>query len=179
MSGSWVSPKLRVGPSFIAGVGTFAQDFIKKDEVVIVQGGRILPNAAILADALSQHCFQVAPGLSICPLEMTKLNLDGVFHVNHSCDPSCGFSGQIVLVARRDIAAGEEITYDYVMTDVGDLDVEVEPIHCACGSSLCRKLVTGEDWRSSELRKRYRGYLSHFVAQRSGETTLPKPESSL
>ncbi|WP_432987337.1 SET domain-containing protein-lysine N-methyltransferase [Dactylosporangium sp. CA-233914] len=32
---------------------------------------------------------------------------------NHGCDPSLWWSGPYTLVARRDIAAGEELTNDY------------------------------------------------------------------
>jgi hypothetical protein len=32
--------------------------------------------------------------------------------INHSCEPSVGFAGNIVLVAMRDISAGEELTTD-------------------------------------------------------------------
>jgi SET domain-containing protein len=33
--------------------------------------------------------------------------------LNHSCEPNVGVQGQIVFVAMRDIAAGEELTLDY------------------------------------------------------------------
>lgn len=35
--------------------------------------------------------------------------------INHSCDPNCGFDAVDtgLLIAKRDIQAGEEITYDY------------------------------------------------------------------
>ena len=36
--------------------------------------------------------------------------------INHSCDPNCeteDMSGRIFVVAIRDIAAGEELTYEY------------------------------------------------------------------
>jgi len=36
---------------------------------------------------------------------------------NHSCEPNIGVQGQIVYVAMRDIAPGEELTHDWAMTD--------------------------------------------------------------
>jgi len=37
--------------------------------------------------------------------------------INHSCEPNVGFAGNVVLVAMRDIEAGEELTTDYAMFD--------------------------------------------------------------
>ncbi len=65
-----------------------------------------------------------------------------MLYTNHSCDPNVAIQGQIVLVAMRDIALGEELTIDWATTD--DLDYEIE---CNCGSSGCRGSVTGKDWK--------------------------------
>ncbi len=37
---------------------------------------------------------------------------------NHSCDPNLAVQGQIVFVALRDIAAGEELTHDWKKTEL-------------------------------------------------------------
>jgi uncharacterized protein len=84
-----------------------------------------------------------------------------MMHLNHSCDPNLGLQGQIVFVAFRDIAAGEELTIDYAMTD--DEPYEME---CQCGSATCRKLITGADWQKPELQKKYDGYFSWFIQRR-------------
>lgn len=67
--------------------------------------------------------------------------------VNHSCDPNCGVranpaAGGFDFVARRPIAAGEEITFDYAMRNYA---IEHFPSRCLCASELCRGTVTG--WR--------------------------------
>jgi hypothetical protein len=82
-------------------------------------------------------------------------------HLNHSCEPNLGLQGQVVFVAMRGIAAGEELTIDYAMTD--DEPYEME---CQCGSGTCRKLITGTDWRKPELQKKYDGYFSWFIQRR-------------
>ena len=69
-------------------------------------------------------------------------------------------------VAIRDIAAGEELTIDYAMTD--DEPYEME---CQCGSETCRKLITGTDWQKPELQKKYDGYFSWFILRRMHPTT--------
>ncbi len=67
--------------------------------------------------------------------------------VNHSCDPNCGVRPNpdvdgFDFVARRPIAAGEEITFDYAMRNYA---IEHFPPVCRCGTQLCRGRVTG--WR--------------------------------
>jgi len=88
-------------------------------------------------------------------------------YFNHSCDPNCGFRGQIFLVAMRDIAPGEEVTFDYAMivspSEYSDIVFEME---CGCGSEHCRKNITEEDWRLPELRKRYSGFFSQYLEDR-------------
>ncbi|HYE96390.1 MAG TPA: SET domain-containing protein [Rubricoccaceae bacterium] len=42
---------------------------------------------------------------------------DNARYMNHADDPNCDDSGQVITVARRDIAAGEELTCDYRLFD--------------------------------------------------------------
>ena len=37
---------------------------------------------------------------------------------------------------------------------------------CGCGAKLCRKRVTGNDWRLPELWQRYDGYFSTYLERR-------------
>ena len=85
----------------------------------------------------------------------------GMMHLNHSCDPNLGVQGQIVFVALRDITAGEELTFDYAMTD--DEPYEME---CNCRVSGCRKVITGADWMQGDLQRKYNGYFSWFIQRR-------------
>jgi uncharacterized protein len=59
-------------------------------------------------------------------------------HANHSCTPnaeSTNVKGGIWLRARRLIAKGEEITYDYGYSFRDD------PVPCLCGSSECPGVI--------------------------------------
>jgi len=59
---------------------------------------------------------------------------------NHSCDPTAGFvDGRPVLFALRDIAAGEEVTWDYSTS----LSERGWTLDCRCGSLKCRGTVRG------------------------------------
>jgi len=70
---------------------------------------------------------------------------------NHSCDPNLWCADAYTLEARRPIVAGEEVTSDDgTSTGVADFTMA-----CSCRSSLCRGVITGEDWRRPELQARY------------------------
>jgi len=85
-------------------------------------------------------------------------------YINHSCDPNVWMSDEVTLVARRDIAVGEELTIDYCLFE-GD-ESHVPPWTCRCGSALCRGRFTGRDWRRRDLQERYRGHFSPFIEAR-------------
>lgn len=94
---------------------------------------------------------------------------------NHSCDPNSGFSGQIFLVAMRDIRAGEEVTFDYAMTvsESGGSDM-VFCLHCTCGSPLCRRMITEQDWMLPELQERYRGFFSPYIQDKIAHLNMAR-----
>jgi uncharacterized protein len=56
---------------------------------------------------------------------------------NHSCEPNAGVSGDRFLVALRDIAAAEEIQFDYSTT----MSATGCTIDCRCGRPRCRRLI--------------------------------------
>ncbi|MBS0409988.1 MAG: hypothetical protein JSR86_08745 [Proteobacteria bacterium] len=58
--------------------------------------------------------------------------------VAHGCDPNGRISFRLMaLVARRDIAAGELVTTDYLATESAIAD----PFDCHCGAANCRRRV--------------------------------------
>ena len=165
---SWVNPKITIKDIGKKGIGSFANIPISKDEVVVVQGGRIMDYKDIEESdykLFCDHCFQIENNLLICPVEPTREKLDGVFQVNHSCNPTCGFQGQIVLVAMRDIQVGEEITYDYAMTDANWHNVTCTEMTCLCSAENCRHIITGEDWKRKDLQEKYKGFFSTFIQE--------------
>jgi hypothetical protein len=97
--------------------------------------------------------------------------------VNHSCDPSAGMSGQVCLVARRALRPGDEVCYDYCMTDGSDYD----EFECACGAATCRRVIRGTDWTRAELQQTYEGYFSPYLEARirKQRRLLPAPRSPL
>jgi len=83
--------------------------------------------------------------------------------INHSCEPNCGAGNATQIVAMRDIEPGEELTFDYAMTDGSDYD----EFECLCGSHMCRGTVRGSDWRRRSLHVRYRGFISPYLSRRA------------
>jgi hypothetical protein len=72
--------------------------------------------------------------------------------MNHSCDPNTWFVDDTLMVARRDIKKGEEVTYDYATSETAESFV----LHCKCGTPNCRKAVRGTDYRMNEaVREQY------------------------
>lgn len=64
-------------------------------------------------------------------------------YLNHSCDPNCfvdEIKGRVWLFAERNIAAGEELVWDYSLYD------DIEPAPCHCGSRRCRGTMYSREW---------------------------------
>jgi D-alanine-D-alanine ligase-like ATP-grasp enzyme len=79
--------------------------------------------------------------------------------INHSCNPNAWIEG-LDLVARRTIAAGDEITVEYATFVAGT----GESFDCRCGAEECRGRVSPEDWQLPEIRRRYGQHCSAYVA---------------
>jgi hypothetical protein len=174
MVASWITPKARKGiESGIAGRGLFATEPIGAGEVVAVKGGHIVTTEQMdqLPDPLPNSEIQIADGLHLVALSLDEYEPVMLF-INHSCDPNVGFAGNVVLVAMRDVAAGEELTTDYALFD--DYDGQMA---CRCGTAKCRRVIDGHDWQRSDLQERYRGYFSWYLQRKidSGEQPTSAP----
>jgi SET domain-containing protein len=85
--------------------------------------------------------------------DFNKLSIEWYF--NHSCEGNVGFNERGDFVARRKIEKGEELLYDYGLA-------ESNPrfrMECSCGSSNCRKIITGNDWRDTAFRENNLEYM--------------------
>jgi uncharacterized protein len=153
-SDCWLHPAAEVRPSLVAGEGLFASTHIRVGTAVSRLGGRLVTGAELrrlLSRAL--HCgggyvdtITVAEDTHLVP-PAGQTNGKG----NHSCDPNLWWAAPYTLVARRDIPAGEELTNDY-STSTGE---ENFVMPCRCGTTQCRGVVTGDDWKRPELQERY------------------------
>lgn len=163
---SYLSKKVRVVSSAINRKGAFARSRIKKGEVICVYGGHIITQAEYkkLAQAkfkaIEDYAIKVADGFYLISSKDGRLEDDDFF--NHSCNPNAGIRGHLLMVAMRDIRPGEEITYDYAMTDC-DLSYRFS---CRCGAKNCRKVITSDDWKIPALQRRYKDYFSWFIQEK-------------
>lgn len=88
----------------------------------------------------------------------------GIAHLlNHSCNPNVGVRGLFSLVTMRPIEAGEELCWDYDMSEDHDWQME-----CDCGSEHCRRLIRGFRFLPEEVRERYRGFISDWLVEKYG-----------
>src|SRR5919205_3799755 len=120
----WLHPAVEIRPSPIAGEGLFSRIPIPAGTAVSRIGGRLVSGRELrrLLDTAQQtgsgyvDTITVA-GDSHLVLPPGQPNGKG----NHSCDPNLWWTAPYTLIARRDIAAGEELTNDYA-TSTGEED---------------------------------------------------------
>lgn len=157
---SYHSPKLQPRP--IDGKGGRAlvvREPVEAGELVVVWGGEVVHASGLdsLSPAERLLTIQIEEDLYLVSAK------DGPADwVNHSCDPNCGLSGQLALVAMRRLEPGEEVCFDYAMSDGSPYD----QFECGCGAATCRGRISGDDWGRAELWKRYRGHFSPYLQRR-------------
>jgi hypothetical protein len=158
---SFLSPKCEVHSTPDRGGHTVvAREVISKGELLVVWSGTLVSGEELncMPQTVRRYSLQVEENQYLVSLS----DCEPPDYVNHSCEPNCGLSGQIALVAMRDIGVGEEISYDYAMSDGSPYD----EFNCSCGSPRCRGHVSGDDWRRSDLWRRYAGYFSPYLQRR-------------
>ncbi|MHB8778780.1 MAG: SET domain-containing protein [Anaerolineales bacterium] len=157
---SYLSSKLEGRPKADgSGNGIYTLQPINQGELVAVFGGVVYEWDAFihLPDRERSLCLQVEDRHFLVPRPIGEGD-----YVNHSCNPNAGLSGQIGLVAMRDIKTGEEVCFDYAMCDTMPYD----EFECECGSATCRGYVSGNDWQKPELQKRYAGFFAPHVQRK-------------
>jgi|SRR5438876_11799369 len=145
MQESLPSATLEFRPSSIHGMGVFGGAPIRAGTLVIEYVGE-----KIGKDESMRRC----EAGNTCIFELDdKWDIDGAAgwnparFLNHSCAPNCDaelIDGQIWIVARRDIAPGEEITFNY------GYDREAYREHpCHCGAPGCVGYMVAEEFFST------------------------------
>lgn len=156
----WASPRLagqRCGDK--GGRGVIATEPIRAGELLVVFGGAVLHHRELVELPADERrkVLQVDEDLYLYSTVESVADW-----VNHCCEPNAGLRGQLALVALRDIEAGEEISYDYAMSDGSAYD----SFRCLCGAAACRGQITGDDWKLEHLWARYDGHFSPYLASR-------------
>ncbi|KFE66537.1 SET domain-containing protein [Hyalangium minutum] len=167
---TWADERVSVKPSPIDGKGLFATRDIPEGTVLMVWGGQVVDRKTI---DYSQYRAETVVAISeaeylALPRSDTREALD--VYLNHSCDPTAWLIDEVTIVARRPIQAGEEITTEFATWF--DYEPEVsysENWACKCGSPLCRKALSAQDWRRADLQEKYAGHFSPFLERRIHE----------
>ncbi len=140
-------PGLVIRSSSIHAAGCYTARPIRKGVRVVEYDGTRLSKAE--ADSRYEgrpvtYLFACTPGIVI----------DGfgtAMFLNHSCDPNCETEqdedGRVFVCSIRDIAAGEELTYEYNLHDSDEDNQD-----CYCLAAGCR----GTMFSDRELRRRAR-----------------------
>ena len=169
MTRSYISPKLEGRFLLeIQGFGVFAKELIKKDELLCLWGGNIWTKAEFEQLPFENRSHGLQVDEELFQTYDSNETAETADYVNHSCTPNAGLRGSITLVAMRDISPGEEVCFDYAMSDGSPYD----EFQCQCGSVNCRTTITGNDWMITELQQRYRGYFSPYLQRRIEQQIL-------
>lgn len=171
------SPWVLAGDSPIHGKGLYARCDIPDGTRVIEYVGEKITKAEAERREQRRRAAQqrgAEAGVSIFQLN-GRYDLDGRVPgnvarlMNHSCQPNCradNIRGRIWLVARRDILAGEELSFDYGYA------LEHWALHpCRCGKPRCAGYIVGaaQRWR---LRRKLRD-------QRRTQSKIENPKSRI
>ena len=131
-----LDPKLAIRESAIEGRGCFARVPLSGGKKIAEYTGEKIPNAEANRRAGRRR-------LRICEID-GRWSLDGsrggngTHYINHSCEPNSYMKivyNHILVMALRDIQAGEEITIDYHSTLHSDRK------RCTCGAPSCRGTI--------------------------------------
>ena len=145
------SPRLLIRSSTIHAAGCYTLDRIPKGRRIIeYDGARISKEVAddLYADRPVTYLFSFGTRGEV---------IDGfgtAMFLNHSCDPNCETDedrGGIFIRAIRNIAAGEELVYEYNLFDSDEDDAD-----CYCGAPQCRGTMFSEEEVKRQKRRKAR-----------------------
>ena len=141
------------------GYGVFASRSYRRGEQVLATRGVLLGHQ-------TEHSIQVGLAGHLEPRFPVRL-------INHSCEPNLGVhttpQGLPDFHAFRDIQAGEQLTFDYAMTELlhvprprQELEFSLE---CWCGAATCRHQLGYYSTLPAAVKRHYAGYLSNYLLE--------------
>lgn len=154
---TWV---IRRGRSRIHGSGVYARVAIPAGYVIIEYRGERITKAESRRREIArlERVRRGGDGTTYIFRLNARHDLDGrrggnlSKYINHSCAPNCRadkIRGRILIIAERDIARGEELSFDY---GYGFRHWELNP--CRCGAAGCAGYIVaeGQRWRLRRAR---------------------------
>jgi len=161
-SGSASGRRIQTRRSTVHGNGVFAVQDLAEGETLIEYKGEVIN----WKEALRRHphdpaqpnhtfYFHIDDGRVIDG----NVNGNAARWINHSCEPNCEadeINGRVYIKALRNIAAGEELNYDYgLIIDEPYTPTLLAEFPCWCGSESCRgTLLTPKDEDEEKKKKK-------------------------
>ena len=135
------TPRLLIRSSSIHAAGCYTLDPIPRGRRVLEYGG------ARISKDLADERYADRP--------VTYLfGFGTAMFLNHSCAPNCQTEesgGRVFIRAIRDIAANEELVYEYNLYDSDEDNAD-----CYCGAPHCRGTMFSEDEVKRQARRKAR-----------------------
>ncbi len=148
-----IEEHLYVESSKVAGKGLFtSKKILKGDVAFVLKGKKINYSPKNKEEAmLLPNIFGLDKGKSIDPVFPYD-------HINHRCEPNLAVEEDgLRFVALHDIDAGEELTFDYSISEYSDWEMP-----CQCGSVYCRKIIQSIDKLPEEYFSNYFPYIPAY-----------------
>jgi SET domain-containing protein len=142
-----LAPGLTIAQSPIHGNGCFAAVRFARRKKIAEYTGEKITNAEAQRRA-HRRVLRIS-GLDGRYSIDGSVGGNGTHYINHSCRPNCFLQtvhGRLLVLALRDIRAGEEITLDYVDSMHSDQK------RCTCVASDCRGTINKRRTRATSRR---------------------------
>ena len=176
------APLIKVRRSKVHGAGVFAARPIRKGRRIIEYLGERVSHAQADhryegKDESDNHTFLfIVDRRTVID---AGVNGNEARFINHSCDPNCASviqGGRVFIEAICDIAAGEELAYDYqIKRDPDDPQDVDEVFACRCAAPACRGTMLWPARRPGKRPKRKRAADARpRTATRAGRRSAPR-----
>jgi hypothetical protein len=145
------SPRLLIRSSSIHAAGCYTLDPIPRGRRVLEYDG---PR---ITKELADERYAERPVTYLFGFGDKGEVIDGfgtAMFLNHSCDPNCRteeHKGRVLIRAIRDIAANEELVYEYNLYDSDD-----DTANCYCNAPQCRGTMFSDEELKRQERKKAR-----------------------
>jgi SET domain-containing protein len=148
---SSTSPRLLIRSSSIHAAGCYTLDSIPRGQRIAEYDG------ARISKAIADERYADRPVTYLFGFGSKGDVIDGfgtAMFLNHSCAPNCETEergGRVYIRAIRNIAANEELLYEYNLYDSDSDDYD-----CYCGSTNCRGTMLSEEELKRQARNKAR-----------------------
>jgi SET domain-containing protein len=147
--------KYFVGDSKINGQGVFAAKDLQKGEIIFILKGKRRHMVEKTKGQVQKNQNMVGIGNNTWIDPRVPAS-----HINHSCRPNVGIRGTLLFVAMRHIRRGEELCFDYSISEEEPRWRLEHP--CACQAPKCRRIIRSIQSLSEDVYQSYLPFIPHY-----------------